>query len=162
MKQPSSNNCRIKFSLSFPEQIPPANVSPPIVTATTTSAAISTITDIATTTSTTTLSATSNQSSKQPAVSTTFVNVTITNTPNGVKTEIVTSLAKSSAGGILVNSDGLGKELIKDEFNKAVDGSGSTSSSIMNATNFNEIHDGIVKDEEIRYVHNFFLFKRLC
>lgn len=88
--------------------------------------------------------------------------MTITNTPNGVKTEIVTSLAKSTAGGILVNSDGLGKELIKDEFNKAVDGIGtSSSSSILKATNFNEIHDGVVKDEEARYVVKFtsFYFK---
>lgn len=80
------------------------------------------------------------------------MNVTITNTPNGVKTEIVTSLAKSATGGILVNSDGLGKELIKDEFIKAVDGGGSSSSSsIMNATNFNEIHDD-VKEDGARYV----------
>lgn len=81
------------------------------------------------------------------------MNVTITNTPNGVKTEIVTSLAKSTAGGILVNSDGLGKELIKDEFNKAVDGGGggSTSSSSI-TTNFNEVNDDIAKDEESRYV----------
>lgn len=78
------------------------------------------------------------------------MNVTITNTPNGVKTEIVTSLAKSSVGGILVNSDGLGKEIIKDEFNKAVDGS---TSSIMNSSNFNEIHDGMINDEEMRYVY---------
>lgn len=69
-----------------------------------------------------------------------------------MKTEIVTSLAKSSTGGILVNSDGLGKELIKDEFIKAVDGSGSSStSSILNATNFNEIHDD-AKEEGTRYV----------
>ncbi len=83
--------------------------------------------------------------------------MTITNTPNGVKTEIVTSLAKSTTGSILVNSDGLGKELIKDEFNKAVDGSGATTSTssssltIANATNFNDVHDDIVKDEETRY-----------
>lgn len=106
------------------------------------------------TTSTTTISATSNQSSKQSPVSTTFVNVTVTNTPNGVKTEIVTSMAKSTADNVLVNSDVLVKELIRDVFSKAVvDGSGSTSSSIMNPTNFNEVNDDIVKDEDTRYVY---------
>lgn len=60
-------------------------------------------------------------------------------------------MAKSTPDNVLVNSDVLVKELIRDVFNKAVDGSGSTSST-MNASNFNEVNDDVVKDDEARYV----------